>query len=128
MKECYLTLDVGGSKYIFAILARDGEILARRNGVWKELSQQEKDPTVPAWLKAVGSADEMRTLIGTSAENYEGYGIPVLYLTGSMAGISKDSKVNLEYAYPDRTGTCTLKWQGSSSIAFDKKKNRVRTQ
>ena len=40
MKECYLTLDVGGSKYIFAILSREGEILARRGGVWKELSQQ----------------------------------------------------------------------------------------
>lgn len=40
MKETYLTLDIGGSKYIFAILSREGEILARRGGVWKELSQQ----------------------------------------------------------------------------------------
>lgn len=38
--ETYLTLDVGGSKYIFAILSRDGQILARRGGVWKELTQQ----------------------------------------------------------------------------------------
>lgn len=40
MMETYLTLDIGGSKYIFAILSREGEILARRSGVWKELSQQ----------------------------------------------------------------------------------------
>lgn len=40
MKETYLTLDIGGSKYIFAILSREGEILARRGGGWKELSQQ----------------------------------------------------------------------------------------
>lgn len=40
MKETYLTLDIGGSKYIFAILSCEGEIMARRGGVWKELSQQ----------------------------------------------------------------------------------------
>lgn len=40
MKETYLTLDIGGSKYIFAILSREGEILARSGGGWKELSQQ----------------------------------------------------------------------------------------
>lgn len=55
MKECYLTLDVGGSKYIFAVLSRDGEILARRNGVWKELSQQ-------------GVLDEILTVCGEMLE------------------------------------------------------------
>ena len=38
--ETYLTLDVGGSKYIFAVLSREGEILARRGGVWKELTAE----------------------------------------------------------------------------------------
>ena len=39
-KEIYLTLDVGGSKYIVALLSREGEIIARRGGVWKELTAE----------------------------------------------------------------------------------------
>lgn len=38
--EIYLTLDVGGSKYIVALLSREGEIIARRGGVWKELTAE----------------------------------------------------------------------------------------
>lgn len=58
MKECYLTLDVGGSKYIFAVLSRDGEILARRDGVWKELSQQ------GVWNEIVSVCTEMLETTG----------------------------------------------------------------
>ena len=50
------------------------------------------------------------------------YGLPVLYLTGDTTGISKDNEVALSYAYGDRSGTCSLKWQGSSSLSYDKKK------
>ena len=39
-KEIYLTFDVGGSKYIVALLSREGEIIARRGGVWKELTAE----------------------------------------------------------------------------------------
>lgn len=39
-KEIYLTLDVGGSKYIVALLSREGEIIAKRGGVWKELTAE----------------------------------------------------------------------------------------
>jgi hypothetical protein len=48
-------------------------------------------------------------------------GLNILYLTGNLDGISKDNKVNMGYEYLGQTGTCTLKWQGSSSIAFPKK-------
>ena len=52
---------------------------------------------------------------------YESYNLPILKLTGSMKGISKSDKVNLTYTYGELSGSCTLKWQGASSIAYDKK-------
>lgn len=53
--------------------------------------------------------------------NYQSYNMPILYLSGSVEGISKDNKVTLKYIYQDRAGTCTLKWQGSSSVNLPKK-------
>lgn len=53
--------------------------------------------------------------------NYKNYKLPILYLNGGMTGISKETKVNLNYIYGDHKGTCTLKWQGSSSIRYPKK-------
>ena len=53
--------------------------------------------------------------------DYTAYKLPILRLTGSTSGISKDDKVTLNYAYEELSGTCTLKWQGSSSIAYPKK-------
>lgn len=52
---------------------------------------------------------------------YESYNLPLLKLTGSIKGISKENKVKLAYAYGELTGNCTLKWQGASSLAYDKK-------
>ena len=52
---------------------------------------------------------------------YAEYSLPIVYLTGSTSGISKDNKVTLNYVYGDRSGTCTLKWQGSSSVKYPKK-------
>lgn len=45
------------------------------------------------------------------------YGLPVLYLTGdtSPIAVSKDNKVTLNYAYGERSGSCTLKGQGATS-------------
>lgn len=65
--------------------------------------------------------------LGGSAEKfpYEDYGMPIVYFDGDTTGMSKDDKVNLSYRYGDRSGTCTLKWQGSSSIAYPKKNYTV---
>ena len=49
------------------------------------------------------------------------YGLPILYLTGDTTGMSKDDAVTLNYVYGERSGSCTLKWQGSSSIGYPKK-------
>lgn len=59
-------------------------------------------------------------------ENYQSYGIPIVYLLGSTEGISKDNAVTLNYIYKDRTGTCTLKWQGSSSLNLPKKNYTIK--
>ena len=66
-----------------------------------------------------------------SSFDYKGYstaalygshiGIPVLSLTGDMTGISKQNKVSLAWKFGNLSGSCSLKWQGASSIAYDKK-------
>ena len=56
---------------------------------------------------------------------YADFLLPVVYFEGSTKGMSKDNKVTLAYRYDDRAGTCTLKWQGSSSIAYPKKNYTV---
>lgn len=55
--------------------------------------------------------------------DYAAYGLPVLRFYGSTAGMSKENKVTLDYDYEEFgiSGTCTLKWQGSSSIGWPKK-------
>lgn len=52
---------------------------------------------------------------------YASYNLPLLKLTGSIKGISKENKVKLAYTYGELNGNCTLKWQGASSLAYDKK-------
>lgn len=62
-----------------------------------------------------------KALAEASKFNYKNYNLPVLYLNGNMSGISKETKVNLNYIYNELKGTCTLKWQGSSSLRYPKK-------
>ena len=52
---------------------------------------------------------------------YYNYNLPVLYLYGDTSTMSKDVKVTLNYNYKDLTGSCTVKWQGSSSLRYPKK-------
>lgn len=54
------------------------------------------------------------------------YGMPILFLRGSIAGMSKDNAVTLEYEYNGGTGSCTVKWQGSSSVAYPKKNYTIK--
>lgn len=53
--------------------------------------------------------------------DFESYNIPILYLNGETGGMSKEEAVTLNYNFRERSGSCTLKWQGSSSITYDKK-------
>ena len=54
------------------------------------------------------------------------YGVPVIYFDGDISLMDKDNAVTLNYRYGDRQGTCTLKWQGSSSLAYPKKNYTVK--
>lgn len=47
------------------------------------------------------------------------YDLPVLELTGDISpiAVSKDNVVTVEYVYGDRSGTCTVKGQGSGTYA-----------
>ena len=68
--------------------------------------------------KAIALANKA---LNTNLINCTQYNLPILYLNGNTTGISKDTKVKLNYIYNERKGTCTLKWQGASSIRYPKK-------
>ena len=53
--------------------------------------------------------------------NSHAWGMPVLELNGDTTGMSKDYAVDLGYKYGDLSGTCSVKWQGSSSVLIGTK-------
>lgn len=70
-------------------------------------------------------------------ENYKNYqetfvtsnltvGLPILYLVGDTSAMTKDIEANLDWYYKGNSGKCTLKWQGSSSIAYSKKNYTIK--
>lgn len=88
---------------------------------------QETDPTVPDWAKSEQKPDYTADEVGAAKSvDPTAYGLPVLSLTGSTEGISKDKEVSLEYVYGERRGSCTLKWQGSSSLSYPKKNYTIK--
>ena len=58
--------------------------------------------------------------------NYAAYGLPVLHLSGDTSAMTKDVSVDLAYVYGDRSGTASVKWQGSSSLNWPKKNYTVK--
>lgn len=85
--------------------------------------------------QADGTFVEVPALVGRPGKDYAFdptvYGLPILYLTGSTAGMSKENEVTLSYACEDKdgnakSGSCTVKWQGSSSIAYEKKNYTIK--
>lgn len=57
---------------------------------------------------------------------YADYGLPIVYFDGDITAMTKDNAVTLNYRYGERSGTCTLKWQGSSSLTYPKKNYTVK--
>lgn len=70
--------------------------------------------------------DGIVTLSGEIAFDFANCGLPVLYLTGDTTGMTKDDAVDLAYVYGDMSGTASVKWQGSSSINYQKKNYTVK--
>lgn len=58
--------------------------------------------------------------------DYARYGLPVVNLSGDTTGMNKDNAVTLDYKYNTMSGTCTIKWQGSSSLAYPKKNYTIK--
>ena len=64
--------------------------------------------------------------------NVSAYGLPILALRGNVSEMTKDNAVDLDYVYTDvaneinRSGTASVKWQGSSSIKYPKKNYTVK--
>ena len=58
--------------------------------------------------------------------NVEAYGLPILHLTGDVSAMTKDNAVDLQYVYGERSGTASVKWQGSSSLEYDKKNYTIK--
>lgn len=60
---------------------------------------------------------------------YDDINVPVLNLDGSFDGISKENKVKITAEYQDGNQSfnsdATLKWQGSSSLAYPKKNYNI---
>ena len=52
--------------------------------------------------------------------------LPALELSGDITGMSKDDSVTLDYSLFGQTGTCTCKWQGSSSVRYAKKNYTIK--
>ena len=78
-----------------------------------------------------------RTRNADFLENYKNYqetfvtsnltvGLPTLYLVGDTSAMTKDVEANLDWYYKGNSGKCTLKWQGSSSIAYSKKNYTIK--
>lgn len=77
------------------------------------------------------SEDKITEIIGTenvmlSTSFIEGTGIPVISMSGDITNMDKDNAVTLTYKYGNMTGTCTCKWQGSSSLYYPKKNYTIK--
>lgn len=86
-----------------------------------EMVQEAIAKSNDAKLEASNAIALANKALNTNLFNCTQYNLPILYLNGNTTGISKDTKVTLNYIYGDHKGTCTLKWQGSSSIRYPKK-------
>ena len=105
-----------------AISTEQGELLTAMIRYIKTDSTL-KNEFLPANSKAVGDKIEYEAnrIRAETKFDYSKFGLPVLYLNGDISGMSKNNKKTLSYKYNNRSGNCTVKWQGSSSIAYPKK-------
>ena len=76
------------------------------------------------WISGVCGDSHVRKLVSMADRldlKYANYGLPILYLDGDTFGMTKDEAVDLWYSFADTAGTASVKWQGSSSLAYPKK-------
>ena len=73
-----------------------------------------------------GESEMLTESAATDTVDYEAFGLPVLKLTGSMEGVTKEVTGTFGYVYGDLSGNCTMKWQGGSSLSYPKKNFTVK--
>lgn len=68
----------------------------------------------------------------TNTQAHADINYPTVYLSGSTSGMSKDKAVTMQFKFLNPKGLeingyASTKWQGDSSLAFDKKAYRIKT-
>ena len=76
--ESYLCLDIGGSKYVVGIIRRDGTIVSKRGGTWRNLTADHVMSTLIA---------ESRLLISQTRETPVAVGATIPGLTDAERGL-----------------------------------------
>ncbi|QIZ04197.1 CotH kinase family protein [Limosilactobacillus reuteri] len=73
--------------------------------------------------------DTIKNTIKPSSSDYKG--LPEVYLNGSTSSMSGTNYVTMQFTFKDNgrevDGFASTKWQGDSSLAFDKKAYRIKT-
>lgn len=82
-------------------------------------------------MKSIGILNQDGTMSNVHSNtipisDYTDYAIPILHLNGSVSGMTKDEAVTLDYIYREKSGTCTVKWQGASSVGLPKKNYTIK--
>lgn len=103
------------------------ELLLTNNGLDSVLRYSEMANNVSVDI-TVSDLTKMKAAAERAVENfsYSGYPIPTVYFNGDITAMNKETAVTLSYVYGERSGTCTLKWQGNSSLEFPKKNYTVK--
>ena len=53
-------------------------------------------------------------------------GLPILRIYGDITEMTKENSVTLDYIYGSASGSCTMKWQGGSSLLYEKKNYTIK--
>lgn len=127
-----ITVEGGNVGRAYGFVAENGAVLEVADASAKLSNTVVTAPSNTKWLVVNDTSHQPfigRVYRGIFVDPHLGLpsmsGIPVLELTGSTKGMSKEQKVTLNYSIFDRTGTCTVKWQGSSSLRYAKKNYTV---
>ena len=133
---CYMGLGTGTRDTTIKLqLERSEDSVA---SLYEPFVRHEYNVTLPYTLNALDGTNILYTDGGdiitatytpsddVDAFDYKAYGLPVLFLTGDTTNMNKDDAVTLDYVYGNRAGTCTCKWQGSSSLGYPKKNYTIK--
>lgn len=109
----------------------EGDILKNKADIINLTNKSLEHEERIAELEENGLSGSASNIIPEGLEWLEGYSIPRLILNGSTDGMTKENAVTLNYECADKdgtkkTGSCTLKWQGSSSLAWEKKNYTIK--